>query len=66
MNGKFISLEGIEGAGKSTQMAFIADYLQSKNIDVVLTREPGGPELGEQVRDLLLTPRDEKMTDAAE
>ena len=66
MNGKFISLEGIEGAGKSTQMAFIADYLQSKNIDVVLTREPGGTELGEQVRDLLLTPRDEKMTDDAE
>lgn len=66
MNGKFISLEGIEGAGKSTQMAFIADYLQSKKIDVVLTREPGGTELGEQVRDLLLTPRDEKMTDDAE
>ena len=66
MNGKFISLEGIEGAGKSTQMAFIADYLQSKHIDVVLTREPGGTELGEQVRDLLLTPRYEKMVDDAE
>ncbi|MEX0615073.1 MAG: dTMP kinase, partial [Methylophaga sp.] len=61
MSGKFISLEGIEGAGKSTQLTFIADYLRDKGIDVLVTREPGGTQLGEQIRDLLLTPRDEKM-----
>ncbi len=66
MNGKFISLEGIEGAGKSTQLTFIADYLRDKGIDVLVTREPGGTQLGEQIRDLLLTPRAEKMTDDAE
>jgi dTMP kinase len=66
MNGKFISIEGIEGAGKSTQLTFIADYLRDKGIDVLVTREPGGTQLGEQIRDLLLTPRSEKMTDDAE
>lgn len=66
MNGKFISLEGIEGAGKSTQLAFIADYLRAKGIEVLVSREPGGTQLGEQIRELLLTPRDEKMVNDAE
>ncbi|MDT8311500.1 MAG: dTMP kinase [Methylophaga sp.] len=66
MNGKFISLEGIEGAGKSTQLTFIAEYLSVKGIEVLVTREPGGTQLGEQIRELLLTPRDEKMVDDAE
>lgn len=52
--GKFITLEGIDGAGKSTQIAWIADLLQRAGKRVVLTREPGGTVLGEQLRALLL------------
>ena len=66
MNGKFISIEGIEGAGKSTQLIFIENYLQQHGKNVVVTREPGGTELGEQIRELLLTPREEGMSDDAE
>lgn len=66
MSGKFISVEGVEGAGKSTQMAFIEAYLRDRGINVVLTREPGGTRLGEQIRSLLLTPREEGMSDDAE
>ena len=56
MNGKFISIEGIEGAGKSTQLDFIQRYLTRQGIQLTVTREPGGTELGEQIRTLLLTP----------
>lgn len=66
MNGKFISIEGIEGAGKSTQISFIQAFLEKQGINVVVTREPGGTALGEQIRELLLTPRDEGMSDDAE
>lgn len=66
MNGKFISIEGVEGAGKSTQMAFIQQYLQQQGKTVVVTREPGGTRLGEQIRELLLTPREEGMSHDAE
>ncbi|MFN4263131.1 MAG: dTMP kinase [Thioalkalivibrionaceae bacterium] len=56
--GRMIVLEGLEGAGKTTQMAAIAGYLRSAGIDVLETREPGGTTLGERIRDLLLaTPR---------
>ena len=61
MTAKFISIEGIEGAGKSTQMAFIQHYLSTKNKKVTVTREPGGTELGEQIRSLLLAPTDPGM-----
>ena len=61
MNGKFISIEGIEGAGKSTQLAFIERYLKQHGKQLVVTREPGGTELGEQIRTLLLTPTTTSM-----
>jgi dTMP kinase len=52
--GIFITLEGGEGAGKSTNLAFIRQWLQRAGHEVVVTREPGGTELGERVRDILL------------
>ncbi|HSD41016.1 MAG TPA: dTMP kinase [Burkholderiales bacterium] len=54
MRGKFITLEGIDGAGKSTHVAWLADRLQRGGREVVVTREPGGTPLGEKLRALLL------------
>ncbi|GAB2182378.1 dTMP kinase [Denitratisoma sp. agr-D3] len=53
--GKFITLEGIDGAGKSTHHAWLVDYLQGKGKTVISTREPGGTPLGEKLRALLLS-----------
>lgn len=61
MTGKFISIEGIEGAGKTTQLNFIQKYLSEQGKQLVVTREPGGTALSEQIRDLLLSPREEGM-----
>jgi len=52
--GKFITLEGMDGAGKSTHIPHIIDILTHRGIEVVATREPGGTRLGEQLRELLL------------
>ncbi|KAA0445901.1 MAG: dTMP kinase [Candidatus Thioglobus sp.] len=54
MQGKFITIDGVEGAGKSTQIDFIRGYLADRGIDIVLTREPGGTQIGEKIRELLL------------
>lgn len=54
--GKFITLEGGEGVGKTTNLEFICEYLRNKNIDVLLTREPGGTPFAEKIRDVLLDP----------
>ena len=52
--GKFITLEGVDGAGKTTHIEFIKNYLSELNINYVMTREPGGTALGEKLRDILL------------
>lgn len=52
--GKFITLEGMDGAGKSTHLAWIPGFLQARGVRVRLTREPGGTPLGEQLRTLML------------
>ncbi|GMQ77292.1 MAG: dTMP kinase [Gammaproteobacteria bacterium] len=60
--GRFITVEGIEGAGKSTQMAVIGEFLDQQGIRVVVTREPGGTHLSEAVRELLLDPDNRGMS----
>jgi thymidylate kinase (EC 2.7.4.9) len=59
--GKFITIDGVEGAGKSTQITFICDYLKAKGVNVILTREPGGTDVGEKIRTLLLSNSTGKM-----
>ena len=66
MHGKFITIEGTEGVGKTTNIEFIQTWLNQQKVDFVTTREPGGTPLAEQIRELLLTPRDEKVCNSAE
>jgi dTMP kinase len=65
-NGIFITLEGIEGVGKTSNLHFVRDWLLARGLSVYLTREPGGTPLAEEIRHLLLTPRDEKVAADAE
>ncbi|MEW6131792.1 MAG: dTMP kinase [Pseudomonadota bacterium] len=53
--GKFITLEGVDGAGKSTHIDYLADRIRSRGVELVVTREPGGTPLGEKLRALLLS-----------
>lgn len=64
--GKFITLEGGEGVGKSTNLRFITQWLDARGIDFVQTREPGGTPLAEQLRTLLLEKREEAVDPTAE
>jgi len=64
--GKFISLEGGEGVGKSTQVAALAKALNSRGLEVLVTREPGGSEGAEKVRELLLSGSEDRWSPEAE
>jgi dTMP kinase len=59
--GLFIAFEGVEGAGKGTQIRLAEEYLRSQGLDVLVTREPGGTELGEKIREVLLDPETGKL-----
>lgn len=61
MRGKFITVEGGEGVGKSSNIEFIANTLREKGIDCVVTREPGGTPLAEEIREVLIQRREEKV-----
>jgi dTMP kinase len=60
-SGFFIAFEGVEGSGKGTQIGMTEEFLRNEGLDVMVTREPGGTEVGERVRDLLLDPSTGKL-----
>ncbi len=64
--GLFLTVEGAEGVGKSTNIAFIRSALESKGIEVIVTREPGGTEMAEEIREVLLKNRSEFVAENAE
>ena len=64
--GLFITLEGGEGVGKSTQLEVLRDHLEAADIPLLMTREPGGTPFAESIRELLLAPRQEKVASDAE
>lgn len=64
--GLFISIEGLDGAGKSTQMAFIKDFFEKRGLEVLLTREPGGTIIGEKIRSIILDKAYQEMADTTE
>lgn len=66
MSGRLITVEGIEGVGKTTNINWICECLAEQGIPFIQSREPGGTALAEEIRQLLLTPRDEKMSDMTE
>lgn len=66
VRGRFITFEGTEGVGKSTQIANAAETLKNLGIDCMVTREPGGTPMAEAIRELLLAPRDEPVNELTE
>ncbi|MCM3734196.1 dTMP kinase [Fictibacillus nanhaiensis] len=66
MKGLFITLEGPDGSGKTTQVAKIAEYLMQNKIDFIQTREPGGTRISDKIRSLILDPEHKEMHDLTE
>ena len=66
MTARFVTVEGIEGVGKTTQVARLSQALNQRGIDHVVTREPGGTPLAEKIRELVLSPREEVLPPVAE
>ena len=66
MRGKFITLEGLEGSGKSTQIAVLEQRLSARGMPVIVTREPGGTPLAESLRELVLSPGPERISAVCE
>ena len=64
--GKFITFEGCDGCGKSTQLALLNDYLTKNNVPHIFTREPGGGKISEAIREILLNGKNSEMTDECE
>ncbi|GAB4331810.1 MAG: dTMP kinase [Candidatus Abyssubacteria bacterium] len=64
--GKFITIEGVEGSGKTTQVALLSEYLRNNGVEVVQTREPGGTDVGEKIRQILLSPLHGRLAPSAE
>ena len=65
-NGLFITLEGPDGSGKTTQIAYLKDYFESRGIETVFTREPGGTAIGEKLRTIILDKENGEMCDMTE
>ncbi len=65
-NGKFITFEGIEGVGKTTNINFIAKFLRAQNVKLIVTREPGGTPIAENLRNILLKNHEERVTSETE
>lgn len=61
MQGIFISIEGPDGAGKTTQINFLKAYLETKGYDIIITREPGGTRISEAIREVILDPDNNEM-----
>ena len=66
MKGKFITFEGCEGSGKSTQIRLLAEYLDKTGTPYIVTREPGGSEIAEKIRGIVLDGKNKNMSDACE
>lgn len=66
MRGKFITFEGCDGCGKSTQLKLLSEYLAKENVPHIFTREPGGGKISEAIREILLNGKNTEMTDECE